>query len=199
MEKQGFKWQIFLGIILLASVIGCLFLPRMKVTGDLYLSMVMEVNRMAERENMEAARQFGTAEIVDTYERGTSRRAEKSHAYQQEIDKALQGRNPSILGTELMIWCFTNDGTVSFPGIEMDTAKNIEWAHLEEVFRIMGILLLFPSVLAVISILVMILRRKTQRFLMFLTGIVTIGLNIAWLEVIPEIIWERVSDYIVSY
>lgn len=199
MEKQGFKWQIFLGLALLACVIGCLFQPHMKVTGEQYLSLVMEVNRKAENENIDAARKFGTAEIVDTYQRGTSRRAEKSYAYQEEINEALQGRSHSITGMELMIWCVTNDGTINFRGIEMDPAKKIEWAHLEEIFRIMGILLIFPSILALISILVMLLRRKTQRFLMFLTGIVTIGINIAWLEVIPEMIWERVSDYIVAY
>lgn len=199
MEKRGFKWQIFWGMILLSCVIACLFLPYMKVTGDQYLSMVMEVNRRAEKENIEVARQFGTAEIVDVYERGTSKRAEKSYAYQEEINKALQGRKNFITGAELMIWCFTNDGTVAFQGIETDSTKKIEWAHLEEVFRIMGILLLFPSILALISILVMLLRRKTQRFLMFLTGMVTIGVNIAWLEVIPEIIWERVSEHIVAY
>lgn len=199
MEKRGFKWQIFWGIILLSSVIACLFLPHMRVTGDQYLSMVMEVNRRAEKENIEAARKFGTAEIIDVYERGTSKRKEKSYAYQAEIDKALQERGDSITGIELMIWCFTSDGTVNFRGIETDPAKRIEWAHLEEVFRIMGILLLLPSILALITIVVMLLRRKTQRFLMFLTGIVMIGINIAWLEVIPEMIWERVSDYIVAY
>lgn len=199
MEKRGFKWQILLGTTLLSCVIACLFLPHMRVTGERYLSMVMEVNRRAERENIEAARQFGTAEIVDVYERGTSKRVEKSYAYQSEINKTLQGRKDFITGMQLMIWCFTNNGTVNFQGIETDPTKKIEWAHLEEVFRIMGILLLFPSILALISILVMLLRRKTQRFLMFLTGMVTIGVNIVWLEVIPEMIWERVSGHIVAY
>lgn len=199
MEKQGFKWQILLGSVLLACVIGCLFLPQMSVTGERYLSMVMEVNRMAERENIEAARQFGAAEIVDVYERGTSKRAEKSFAYQEEINQALQGRRHFVLGTELIFWCLTNDGIINFRGIETNPAQKIEWVHLEEIFRIMGILLLLPSVLAVISILIMLLRRKTQRFLIFLTGIVTVGINIAWLEVVPGLIWERVSEYIVSY
>lgn len=199
MEKRGFKWQILLGTVLLSCVIACLFLPHMRVTGDRYLSMVMEVNRRAEQENIEAARGFGTAEIVDVYERGTSKRREKSYAYQEEINKALQGQKDYITGMELMIWCFTNDGSVSFRGIETDPAKQIEWAHLEEVFRIMGIMLLLPSILALISILLMLLRRKTQRFLMFLTGVVTIGINIAWLEVIPEMIWERASEHIVTY
>ncbi|MDE6566410.1 MAG: FHA domain-containing protein [Lachnospiraceae bacterium] len=199
MEKRGFKWQIFWGIILLSCVIACLFLPYMRVTGDRYLSVVMEVNRRAEKKDIELARQFGTAEIIDVYERGTSKREEKSIAYQVEIDKALQGRKDSITGVELMAWCFNNDGIIDFRGIETDPTKRIEWAHLEEVFRVMGILLLLPSILALLSITVMLLRRKTQRFLIFLTGIVTIGINIAWLEVIPGMLWERVSEYIVAY
>lgn len=199
MEKRKWKWQIFLGIALLSSVIGCLFLPRMMVTGDRYLSVVMEVNRMAERENIEVARNAGTADIVDTYERGTSRRAKQSYAYQQEIDAALQGRNHSVTGLELAIWCLGNDGTVNFRGIEYNPANQIAWAHLEEIFQIMGILLLFPSLMAVITILVMVLRRKTQRFLMFLTGVVTIGLNVAWLELVPELLWEKVAGNIVSF
>lgn len=199
MEKKRWKWQIFLGIVLLASVVGCLFLPRMTISGDRYLSMIMEVNRMAELKNMEVARNSGTTDIVDTYERGTSRRAEKSYQYQEEIDAALQGRSHSITGAELALWCLTNDGTVNFRGIEYQPGEEIEWAHLEETFRIMGILLLFPSVMAIITILVMLLRRKTQRFLMFLTGVVTIALNMAWLEIVPELIWERVSNYIVSF
>lgn len=199
MEKKRWKWQIFLGIVLLASVVGCLFLPRMTISGDRYLSMIMEVNRMAELKNMEVARNSGTTDIVDTYERGTSRRAEKSYQYQEEIDAALQGSSHSITGTELALWCLTNDGTVNFRGIEYQPGEEIEWAHLEETFRIMGILLLFPSVMAIITILVMLLRRKTQRFLMFLTGVVTIALNMAWLEIVPELIWERVSNYIVSF
>lgn len=199
MEEQGFKWQIFLGIVLLACVIGCLFLPRMQVTGDRYISMVMEVNRAAEKIDMEAARQAGTAEIIDNYERGTSKRAEKAYVYQEEINQALQGREHYITGIDLAIWCFTNDGSIQFQGIEFDTTRDIEWSHVEEIFRIMGMLLVIPSVLAMISILIMLLRRKTQRFLMFVTGMVTIGMNIVWLEVIPGMIWSRVKDYIVSY
>lgn len=199
MEKKRWKWQIFLGIVLLAGTVGCLFLPRMTISGDRYLSMVMEVNRMAERENMEVAKNAGTTDIVDTYERGTSRRAEKSYQYQQEIDAALQGRSHSITGAELALWCLTNDGTLHFRGIEYQTGEQIEWAHLEETFRVMGILLLLPSVMAIITILVMLLRRKTQRLLMFFTGAVSIGLNMAWLEIVPELVWERVSNYILSF
>lgn len=199
MEKRGFKWQIFLGILLLAGVIGCLFLPYMGVTGDRYLSIVMEVNRMAERENIEVARSAGTADIVDTYERGTSRRAEKAFQYQEEIDEALRGRKPYVTGMELVVWCFTSDGSVAFRGIEYNPAHQVEWSHLEEVFQIMGVGLLIPSIMAVLVILLMLIRRKTQRLLMFLTGIVTIGVNVAWLEVLPQLIWDRASADIVAY
>lgn len=199
MEKRGFKWQIFFGTMLLAGVIGCLFLPRMRITGDRYLSMVMEVNRMAERENIEVARSAGTADIIDTYERGTSKREEKAFQYQKEIDKALSRRNQYITGAELIIWCFTSDGSVTFRGIEYNPVYQIEWSHLEEIFWVMGILLLIPSILAVLTIMIMMIRRKTQRFLIFVTGIVTVGANIVWLEILPQIIWERASENIVAY
>lgn len=199
MEKRGFKWQIFLGILLLASVIGCLFLPRMQITGDRYLSMVMEVNRTAEKKDMEAARQAGTAEIIDNYERGTSKRAAKAYAYQKEINQALGVQENYITGIELVKWCFTREGSVRFQGIEMDSLLELKWSYVEEIFWLMGFLILLPSIMAGIVILVMLIRRKTQRFLMFLTGLLNVGINIVWLEVIPGMIWERVSDYIVSF
>lgn len=198
MEKRGLKWQIFLGIALLASVIGCLFLPHMRITGDRYLSMVMEVNRTAQKKDMEAARQAGTAEIIDNYERGTSKRAAVAYAYQEEIDQTLGVQKNYITGFDLMIWCFTNDGSMQFRGIEWNPVLEVKWSHIEEIFWFMGGLLLLPAIMAGIVIIVMLVRRKTQRFLMLLTGLLTIGINIVWLEVVPGMIWERISDYVVS-
>ena len=40
----------------------------------------------------------------------------------------------------------------------------------------------------------MLLRRKTPRTLIFLDGAVTIGIGVAWLTVIPELLWEQMQS-----
>ena len=45
----------------------------------------------------------------------------------------------------------------------------------------------------------MLLRRKTPRTLIFLDGAVTIGIGVAWLTVIPELLWEQMQSAVQSY
>ena len=67
------------------------------------------------------------------------------------------------------------------------------------VLQIMGAMLFAPALMGLVVCSYMLLRRKTPRTLIFLDGAVTIGIGVAWLTVIPELLWEQMQSAVQSY
>lgn len=193
------KWQIFMAAILLIAQSAVLLMPRMEVSGERFMSMVMAVNREAEQISAGEAKTAGAYEVTDNYERGTSMRKEKAAQYQEKLDAALGSRPSYIDGVQLGIWCLTTDANLEFDGVNLREGAALRISGLRDVFRLMGLMLFLPSVLGLFTLLFMFIRRKTPRTLLLCNGALAIAVDVAWMQKLPELIWEKVSFDIVSY
>lgn len=193
------KWQIVIAALLLIAQSAVLLMPRMQVSGERFMSAVMAVNRKAEEVSAGVAKEAGAYEITDNYERGTSMREQKAAEYQDKLKSALNGRPDYIDGVQLGIWCLTTDADISFSGINWRENSYFRLSSLQRVFRLMALLLFFPSVLGLFTILFMLIRRRTPRTLLLLNGILGVAVDVAWIRWIPELIWEKVSQILESY
>lgn len=193
MEKKGFKWQIFLAALLLLMQSAVLLMPWLQITGDRFVSVAMEINREAEQIAAGKAREAGAYEVTDNYERGTSMREAKAKEYQQKADEALHGRQDSIDGLHLAGWCLSSGADLAFEGIQVREGYSLRTSDIQMVLQIMGAMLFAPALMGLVVCSYMLLRRKTPRTLIFLDGAVTIGIGVAWLTVIPELLWEQSS------
>lgn len=199
MEKKGFKWQIFLAALLLLMQSAVLLMPWLQITGDRFVSVAMEINREAEQIAAGKAREAGAYEVTDNYERGTSMREAKAKEYQQKADEALHGRQDSIDGLHLAGWCLSSGADLAFEGIQVREGYSLRTSDIQMVLQIMGAMLFAPALMGLVVCSYMLLRRKTPRTLIFLDGAVTIGIGVAWLTVIPELLWEQMQSAVQSY
>lgn len=193
------KWQIVMAALLLIAQSAVLLMPRMEVSGERFMSAVMAVNRKAEEVSAGEAREAGAYKITDNYERGTSMREEIAAEYQDQLESTLNGRPDYIDGVQLGIWCLTVDNDISFPGVNLRESRDLRQTGLKSVFRIMALLLFLPSALGVFTIFFMMIRHKTPRTLLFLNGILAVAADVAWMQWIPGVIWEKVSRVVESY
>ena len=141
------KWQIVMAALLLIAQSAVLLMPRMEVSGERFMSVVMAVNRKAEEVSAGEAREAGAYKVTDNYERGTSMREKKAAEYQDKLESALNGRPDYIDGVQLGIWCLTVDNDINFTGINLREGVDLRLTDLQRVFHLMALLLFLPSVL----------------------------------------------------
>ena len=87
MEKQGMKWQVIVGALLLLVLVGSLFLPIFKITGDKYIEAAIQANKYAEQQDLDAAKEAGSKKVTDNYKRKTKKRKETAKEFDKEIKK----------------------------------------------------------------------------------------------------------------
>ncbi len=192
LERQGMKWQIALGAALLAVLIGSMFLPLFKVTGERYISAAMKANTHAEEEDLDAAKKAGTEEVTDQYQKNTSKRKEKA----KEFDKKIDEKSDRISGIHFIRWAFSSGKEYDFPGAVYVEKKDIKKSGVTKIFRIMAMLLLLPILVGAANLVFMLVRRKTYPVWLLISGLMEVACQgIFWL-VMPGMIWDKISAYI---
>lgn len=194
MEQQGFKWQILAGGLLLVVLIGSLFFPVFKISGESYLSAVYDVNTHAEKQNLTAAKKAGTKEITDNFQKNTTKRRDKAAEFDSEIEK----KSDRISGIEFIKWSFS-DSKLNFSGVNYTAEKDIEKSGVKSVFRMMGMLLLFPVLLGICNLVFMLVRRKIYAGWLIATGLSAVVCSLVFCKGMPGMIWERSAPYVKSF
>ena len=98
------------------------------------------------------------------------------------------GRQDDIDGLHLAGWCLSSGADLAFEGIQVREGYSLRTSDIQMVLQIMGAMLFAPALMGLVVCSYMLLRRKTPRTLIFLDGAVTIGIGVAWLTVIPELL-----------
>lgn len=192
MERQGMKWQIVLGALLLAVLIGSMFLPVFKVTGERYISAAMKANSYAEEEDLDAAKKAGTKKITDKYQKNTTSRKKKVKEFDKEIDQ----KSDRISGIHFIRWAFSSGKKYDFPGAVYVDKKDIKKSGVTTVFRMMAILLLLPILVAMGNMIFMLVRRKTYPIWLAVSGLAELLCQGIFWGVMPGMIWDKISAYI---
>lgn len=195
MSGKTFKWQVLVGALLLTLLIGCLFLPGMKISGKKYISMAVSVNKYAEKKDKKAAKKAKTKEITDTYKKGSKKTKEKAKEYNKKIDKKAGDISLLRLGK----WGLTVKNKLKFPGISFKKGKKIEDSKVQAAFRIMGILIYLPVFFAIFVLLWILIRRQPYGSLLCAAGVVTECCYCAVFFLVPILIWKKASPYIDSF
>ena len=100
MEKQGMKWQVIVGALLLLVLVGSLFLPIFKITGDKYIEAAIQANKYAEQQDLDAAKEAGSKKVTDNYKRKTKKRKETA----KEFDKEIKKNTGNVSGIQWIRW-----------------------------------------------------------------------------------------------
>ena len=104
MEKQGMKWQVIVGALLLLVLVGSLFLPIFKITGDKYIEAAIQANKYAEQQDLDAAKEAGSKKVTDNYKRKTKKRKETA----KEFDKEIKKSTGNVSGIQWIRWSFSS-------------------------------------------------------------------------------------------
>lgn len=192
---KKFEWQIAAGAILLVLLIGNLFLPRMVISGDKYISVAMDVNEYAKEKDSKAAKKAGVDKTLKKYKEGSKARKSEAKKFDKEIDK----KTDRISGLRLGKWALTVKSKLKFPGIKFEKGKEIKKSHVQNVFKLMGVMIYLPIFLAVFALAFMLIRRKDYGVLLLVSGIVSLICDAVMMFVIPGMIWSKVSSYIQSF
>lgn len=192
LERQGMKWQVALGAVLLALLVGSMFLPVFKVTGERYISAAMKANTHAEEEDLDAAKKAGTEQVTDQYQKNTSKRKEKA----KEFDEEIEEKSDRISGIHFIRWAFSSGKEYDFPGAVYADKKDIKKSGVGSVFRMMAVLLLLPVLVGAANLIFMLVRRKAYPVWLLASGVAEVLCQgIFWL-VMPGMIWDKISAYI---
>lgn len=197
-EQKGMKWQILLVILILGVDIAAFMFSRVEITGDKYVGFAVEVNRKAEELNASIARPAGATEVINSFERGTSRREEEAKKYQQIIDEKCGEGKASMTGYEFANWLIRTGGYFEEAGIHLKERSAVAQSGVLVRFRIVGFLMYLSPVVAFITIIVVLVRRKTERLLLLLNGILVAGMDVAWYLYIPKWFQEKMTGCIDS-
>lgn len=196
MSGKTFKWQVLVGALLLVMLIGCIFLPGMKISGKKYISMAVSVNKYAEKKDKKAAEKAKTKEVTDTYKEGSKKTKEKAKEFNKEINKKAGDISLLRLGK----WGLTvKKNKLEFPGISFKKGKKIEDSKVQTVFKIMGILIYLPAFFAIFVLVWILIRQKPYGSLLCVTGVVTECCCCAVLFLVPVMVWKKISPYVDSF
>ena len=168
MEKQGMKWQVIVGALLLLVLVGSLFLPIFKITGDKYIEAAIQANKYAEQQDLDAAKEAGSKKVTDNYKRKTKKRKETA----KEFDKEIKKSTGNVSGIQWIRWSFSSK-KISVKGVtyvkekdkrkekntdkkdnsndSTENAKDINKSGVKTVCRMMSVLLLLPAVCALMN------------------------------------------------
>lgn len=213
MEKQGMKWQVIVGALLLLVLVGSLFLPIFKITGDKYIEAAIQANKYAEQQDLDAAKEAGSKKVTDNYKRKTKKRKETA----KEFDKEIKKSTGNVSGIQWIRWLFSSK-KISVKGVtyvkekdkrkekntdkkdnsndSTENAKDINKSGVKTVCRMMSVLLLLPAVCALMNMVFMVVCRKTYRMWMLITAFMEVGCMAIFYFVTPGIIWNKSSRYI---
>lgn len=195
MGESKFTWQVFVGASFLVLLIGCLFLPGMKISGEKYISMAVSVNKYAEERDEKAAKKANTKEITDSYKKDSKAYKKKAKEFNKKIDK----KEDSISLLRLGKWGLTTKKKVKFSGVSYKKGKKIEKSNVHNIFRIMGILVYLPVFFSIFVLIWILIRRKPYGSLLCATGVLTAGCYLAILFPVPTMVWKKASSYIESF
>lgn len=216
MEKQGMKWQIIVGTVLLLVLVGSLFFPVFTITGDKYIESAMQANKHAEDQDLDAAKEADTKQVTDNYKRKTKKRKDKA----KEFDKEIKKNTGKVSGIQWIRWSFSGK-KISVKGVTYtkekkenkdnkdkkkdkkdnnndneEKTKDINKSGVKTVFRMMAVLLLLPPICALMNLVFMLVRRKTYRVWMMITALLEAGCMAVFYFVMPGMIWNKSSNYI---
>lgn len=189
------RWQSVAGIVLLICLIISLFMPRMEISGEKYISMAVDVNQYAKDHHASAAKKTNAKKIIKEYRKGTKKRSAQADKYDKQIEK----KSDSISGFYLGKWALTVKNKLEFTGITFKKGKKIKDSNVQGTFKVMGGLLYLPMFFAVFVLILTCIKRKLLPSLLVLTGILTLGCNGVILWIIPGMIWSKISSYVQNF
>lgn len=197
------KWQGWLSMALLVLFMGTLFLPRLEISGEGYVDMAEEVNKhvqeISDQDGEEAVSPgavSAAAAIVDEFDSDQTRK-DRVKEYDEQIDGALDTRSMNNLFWGK--WALTVDDTLYFDGAEFEAEKKIEDSGVQGIFKLGGILLYVPVLLAVVLIVLCILNKKANGLFLLLLGVLTGAAELFWQFVMPGMIWSKIDGYVHSF
>ncbi len=198
MEEYGFKWQMFVGMGLLALLVATLFLPRLTVSGEQYVDFAVDVNRYAKDQDEEAAEKTNADEITEDYGRDGDKRESAIEDYDREIDERT-GDHGRISGLYLGKWALTVEDTLYFDGVTFEQGKKIEDSGVQDQLKLYGVLLYLPPVLALVLLVFILVSRKTQAKHLMAVGGLAFFCEGVIRYMLPSRIWNAVEGYVNSF
>lgn len=156
------KWQGWLSIAVLSLFMITLFLPRLEISGEDYVSMAEQVNeRVQEKADKDGDDVVSpgavSAAAVEVDEFGEDRtRTDRVKQYDESIDQALDAHSMNHLFFGK--WALTVDDTLYFDGAEFAADKKIEDSGVQSVFKMAGIFLYIPLLFAIALLVLCVLK-----------------------------------------
>lgn len=194
------KWQGWLSVALLGLFVVTLFLPRLEISGERYVDMAEEVNEhiqdVEKKDGGEAVSSgavSAAAVVTDGFESDETRKA-RIDTYDDRIDEELESRamNSLFFGK----WALTVDDTLYFEGTEFEEEKKIEDSGVQSMFKVMGVLVYVPVLLAVVVLVLCIVQKGANGIFLISLGCVAGGVELVWRLVLPGMIWSKTEEYI---
>lgn len=195
MERQGIKWQVVLSALLLAVLMGSIFFPVFRLTGERYITSAVKVNIYAEKMDAAAAKAAGTKKVIESCQENTTSRREQA----EEFGKRMKKGSDRISGLRFIQWGLSAEKELVFPGIAYVSQSDLEKSGANKVFRIMAMLLLLPILLAMANLIFILVRRKTYSGWIGITGLVEILFQILFWKLTPGMIWAKLADDMKSF
>jgi len=197
MKKKGFTWQAGISLILFASIIITLLLPAITISGSKYIDMAVDVNEYAKEQDEKAAKKAGTNKIVKKYEDEEGKDYKKK---EKEFDKKIEKEDDdTITGFALGQWALTVKNKLKFPGITFKKGKEIKKSDVQTIFKIMGVLIYLPAIMAVFSLIWTAATRKYYGIFLCITGALSTTGYLFILFAVPGLIWDKISSYVQSF
>lgn len=194
------KWQGWLSIALLTLFLATLFLPRVEISGERYVDTADKVNQhlqKVEEEDGEEAVSAGAvsaaALVVDEFSVDETR-DNRIREFDEKIDEKLDSR--SMMDLFFGKWALTVKDTLYFDGAVFRADKKIEDSGVQSVFKIMGVLIYLPVLFAVFVLILSILNKQANGWLLTALGAVTGLAELFWYLFMPGMIWSKVEEYV---
>ncbi len=194
------KWYSWLSIGVLALFIVTLFLPQIKISGERYVSVAEDVNQHLqdrEEDKGEDSVSPGAVSAAAVEMSGfddDENRDKQVDDYDKRIEDELD--SDSMNGLFLGKWLLTVDDTLYFDGAVFQDEKKIEDSGVQSVFKWMGVLIYLPILLAVAALVLCILNKRANEWILLALGVLTGGVQAFWYFLFPRLVWGKISDYV---
>lgn len=194
------KWQGWLSIAVLSLFMITLFLPRLEISGEDYVSMAEQVNeRVQEKADKDGDDVVSpgavSAAAVEVDGFGEDRtRTDRVKQYDESIDQVLDAHSMNHLFFGK--WALTVDDTLYFDGAEFAADKKIEDSGVQSVFKMAGIFLYIPLLFAIALLVLCVLNKRLNGLYLLLLGVVTGAVELFWQFVMPGMIWSKIDGYV---
>ncbi len=197
MEDKKYSWQTFTGAGLLLLLLLVLFLPRMEISGDKYISMAVDANQYAKDQDEKAAKKTNADKRIKKYEKDTKDRKKKEKEFDKKIDKEDQD---TLNGFQLGKWALTvGEDDLDFQGVTYVKGKKIKDSGVQNVFRWIGIATYLPAVLAIFGIVFLLILGKGSGVNLVVCGSVAALCSLFTTYFLPGMIWNKISSYVKEF